>query len=108
MQKKAHKFKAVVIFRNHSVFKFFVETKNKCILFRVTGEVTANEIMTQAAQYIAGEQTGTSLWDFTQATHVKITLNDCDDQYDFNNRQSPSFFNPVPAGQPRRRRQGPP
>ena len=44
-----------------------------CTIFRVTGEVTANEIIMQAAQYMSGSQTETSMWDFTQSTRVKIT-----------------------------------
>lgn len=39
----------------------------------VSGEVTANEIIMQAGQYMAGEQTETSMWDFTQALRVKIS-----------------------------------
>ena len=50
-----------------------IETTDRCTIFRVTGEVTANEIIMQAAQYLAGEQTATSLWDFTQTTRVNIT-----------------------------------
>jgi hypothetical protein len=47
-----------------------------CTFFRVTGNVTANEIILQAAQYMAGEQSETSLWDFTRATGVKISTVD--------------------------------
>jgi hypothetical protein len=50
-----------------------LETKDGCTFFRVTGNVTANEIVLQAAQYMAGEQSETSLWDFTRATGVKIS-----------------------------------
>jgi hypothetical protein len=50
-----------------------LETKDGCTFFKVTGNVTANEIIMQAAQYMAGEQTDTSVWDFTQATGVKIS-----------------------------------
>lgn len=49
------------------------EITGDCTIFRVTGEVTANEIIMQAAQYISGSQADTSMWDFTQATRVKIT-----------------------------------
>ncbi len=49
------------------------ETQNNRTIFKVTGEVTANEITLQAIPYMAGEQTETSLWDFTQTARVKIT-----------------------------------
>jgi hydroxylamine reductase (hybrid-cluster protein) len=51
-----------------------VETKDSCTIFRVTGEVTANEIIMQAVRYMAGKQTETAMWDFTQATRVKISM----------------------------------
>lgn len=35
--------------------------------------MTANEIIVQAAQYMAGEQTDTSLWDFTRTDRMKIS-----------------------------------
>lgn len=50
-----------------------IETTERCTIFRVTGDVTANEIILQAAHYLAGEQTETSLWDFTQTGRVKIS-----------------------------------
>lgn len=50
-----------------------IETKPNCTIFRVTGEVTANEIIMQASQYMASEQTDTAMWDFTQAIRVKIS-----------------------------------
>jgi len=50
-----------------------IETTGNCTIFRVTGDVTANEIILKAAQYMAGEQTDTSLWDFTQTGRVKIS-----------------------------------
>ncbi|BBO71806.1 hypothetical protein DSCA_57360 [Desulfosarcina alkanivorans] len=50
-----------------------IETTDNCTFFRVTGDVTANEIIVQATEYMNGEQTDTSLWDFTQATGVKIS-----------------------------------
>lgn len=50
-----------------------METTGDCTIFRVTGEVTANEILRQASRYMAGEQTETSMWDFTGATRVKIS-----------------------------------
>lgn len=50
-----------------------IETKDDCTIFKVTGEVTANDILIQAAEYIAGEQTDTTMWDFTQAARVIVT-----------------------------------
>lgn len=50
-----------------------IETRDNCTIFTVTGDVTANEIILQAAQYITGEQTDTSVWDFTQTASVKIS-----------------------------------
>jgi hypothetical protein len=49
------------------------ETTDNCTFFRVTGDVTANEIILQAAQYMAGEQSDNSLWDFTRTGRVKIS-----------------------------------
>jgi hypothetical protein len=50
-----------------------IETTGKCTIFRVTGDATANEIILQAAQYMAGEQTDASLWDFTRTDRLRIT-----------------------------------
>ena len=50
-----------------------IETKDNCTIFRATGTVTANEIMTQAVQYLTGEQTETSMWDFSRTTRLNIT-----------------------------------
>jgi hypothetical protein len=50
-----------------------IETHDTCTIFRVTGAVTANDIVLQAAQYMAGKQTATSMWDFTQAASVNIS-----------------------------------
>lgn len=50
-----------------------IQKRDNCTIFRVTGEVTANEIAMQAAQFIAGDPTETSLWDFTGTTRLKIT-----------------------------------
>ena len=50
-----------------------IETRDTCTIFKVTGSVTANDIVLQAAQYMAGEQTATSMWDFSQATRVNIS-----------------------------------
>jgi hypothetical protein len=50
-----------------------IETKENCTILRITGEVTANEIIMQAAEYMGGKQTDTVLWDFTKATSVRIT-----------------------------------
>ena len=50
-----------------------VETKGNCTIFKATGEVTANDILMQAAEYMAGEQTETTMWDFTQTARIKIT-----------------------------------
>ncbi len=50
-----------------------IETKENCTIFKVTGEVTANDIILQASGYLTGEQTDTSIWDFTQTKRVRIT-----------------------------------
>lgn len=50
-----------------------IKITDHCTVFTVTGDVTANEIILQAAQYSDGRQTDASLWDFTQTTSVKIT-----------------------------------
>lgn len=50
-----------------------IETKGDCTIFKVTGEVTAHDIIIQAAEYMAGEQTDTTMWDFTQTARVIIT-----------------------------------
>ena len=50
-----------------------IETKDNCTIFRATGTVTANEIMTRAVQYLTGEQTETSMWDFSRTTRLNIT-----------------------------------
>ena len=49
------------------------ETSRNLTIFRVTGEVTANDIVAEAVRYMVGEETETSLWDFTRATKIKIT-----------------------------------
>ena len=53
-----------------------VETKGNRTHFKVTGEVTAEEIIRQALDYMAGEQTDTSLWDFTQTERVRISTSE--------------------------------
>ncbi|MFO7715229.1 hypothetical protein [Desulfosarcina sp.] len=50
-----------------------IETIDSCTIFRVTGDVTANEIIVEATRYLAGKQTDTSLWDFSLAGSVKIS-----------------------------------
>ena len=50
-----------------------IDAKDGCTVFKVIGEVTANEIITQAVQYLSGEQTETSMWDFTQTRRIKIS-----------------------------------
>lgn len=50
-----------------------LETENNCTIFKVTGEVTADEILFQLAQYMRGEPTDTAIWDFTEAKKVKIS-----------------------------------
>lgn len=50
-----------------------LETDGKCTIFKVTGDVNAADIVFQATKYISGGQTDTSIWDFTQATHVNIS-----------------------------------
>jgi hypothetical protein len=49
-----------------------LETEGNCTIFRVTGEVTAFDIIKEAVQYMEGEQTKTSMWDFTLTTKVAI------------------------------------
>jgi hypothetical protein len=49
------------------------ETSGELTIFRATGEITANDIMAEAVRYMQGEQTETSMWDFSHATKVKIT-----------------------------------
>ena len=41
--------------------------------FRVTGAVSAEEIVTKAAEDMAAPQTEHSMWDFTHASSVKLT-----------------------------------
>ena len=53
-----------------------IETQNNRTIFKVTGEVTAEEITYQAVKYLSGEQTDTSLWDFTRTARVKISTLD--------------------------------
>jgi hypothetical protein len=50
-----------------------LETEKNCTTFKVTGEVTADEILHQLAQYMRGEPTDTAIWDFTEAQNVKIS-----------------------------------
>lgn len=50
-----------------------IENAGSCTIFRVTGNVTANEIIMQAVPYMTGGQTDTSLWDFTRAGRVNIS-----------------------------------
>lgn len=42
-------------------------------IFTVTGMVSAEEIATKAAEDMAAPQTRNSMWDFTQASSVKLT-----------------------------------
>ena len=49
------------------------ETSGDLTIFRVTGDVTANDILKEAVQYVEGVQTKTSMWDFTQAAKVDIS-----------------------------------
>jgi hypothetical protein len=49
-----------------------VEKFGDLTIFRVTGEVTAKDIITKAVHYMEGEQTKTSMWDFTQTAKVGI------------------------------------
>ncbi len=53
-----------------------IETQNDRTIFKVTGEVTAEEITSRAVEYLSGEQTATSLWDFTRTDKVKISTLD--------------------------------
>ena len=55
-----------------------METQGNCTIFKVTGEVTATDIVVQATQYISGKQTDTSLWDFSQAASVDISTAELD------------------------------
>jgi hypothetical protein len=50
-----------------------LETENNCTIFKVTGEVTADEILFQLARYMRGEPTDTAIWDFTETKKVKIS-----------------------------------
>jgi hypothetical protein len=50
-----------------------VEEKDDFIFIKVTGDVTANDIMIQVVQYMEAEQIANCLWDFTQTTKVTIT-----------------------------------
>ena len=50
-----------------------VEKRDNCTVFKTVGEVTANEIMLQAVQYMEGERTDNVLWNFTDASRVMIT-----------------------------------
>ena len=50
-----------------------VDKRENCTVFKVTGDVTANEILLQIVQYMEGEPTDTVLWNFTDASRVKIT-----------------------------------
>jgi len=49
-----------------------VEKSDDLTIFRVTGEVTANDIIAEAVQYMEVEQTETSMWDFTKTEKVHI------------------------------------
>lgn len=49
-----------------------IERKDAHTIFKVTGEVTARDIVLYSAQYMAGEQTATAMWDFTRAAKVSI------------------------------------
>lgn len=42
-------------------------------IFTVTGAVSAEEIVTKAAEDMAAPQTQHSMWDFTEASSVKLT-----------------------------------
>jgi hypothetical protein len=55
-----------------------LETDGNCTTFTVTGEVNATDIVFQATKYISGEQTDTSIWDFSQASHVNIATEEMD------------------------------
>jgi hypothetical protein len=50
-----------------------IEKEGNCTIFKVMGEVTAYDIIMKAVEYIQGDQTKTSLWDFTQTSKVKVT-----------------------------------
>lgn len=50
-----------------------IKTRNNCTFFSVNGDVTANDIMLEVKQYMAGEQTDNAVWDFTQAASVDIS-----------------------------------
>jgi hypothetical protein len=44
-----------------------------CTIFKVTEEVTANEILIQLTQYMGGEPTDNAIWDFSDAAKIKIS-----------------------------------
>jgi hypothetical protein len=50
-----------------------LETDGDCSIFTVTGEVTADEILFQLAQYMRGECTSIAIWDFSETQNIKIT-----------------------------------
>lgn len=50
-----------------------IETKDNCTIFRVSGTVTASDILAHAVQYLTGEQTPTSMWDFSRTDILKMT-----------------------------------
>ena len=50
-----------------------IDKTDDLTIFKVTGEVTADDILAKAVHYLEGEQSKASMWDFTQATKVEIT-----------------------------------
>ena len=48
------------------------ETTDDITTFKVTGKVTASDIIAQAVQYMEGEQTKSSMWDFTKTEKIDI------------------------------------
>ena len=50
-----------------------IETENDYTVFKVTGEVTANDIVIKLSQFLNGDPTEKAIWDFTQTKKVKIS-----------------------------------
>jgi hypothetical protein len=50
-----------------------INKEDGCTIFKVTEEVTANEILIELAQYFGDNPTETAIWDFSGAAKVKIS-----------------------------------
>jgi hypothetical protein len=56
-----------------SVMKINKTVEGELTIFTVVGAVSAEEIVTMAAEDMAAPQTQDSMWDFSQASSVKLT-----------------------------------